>query len=177
MKKYFSFLFLFILIFSCNKKTTSTTTSNNSSTLYKVSKVYEKYEQLAPRLEPDYDDNTIYIVNFWATWCSQCLKEIPEMVRLEKKYRANKNIKILFVNLDDSSTQKRVNPFLKKHNIQGEVVALTDPNQDKWIRLVDYKWRGSLPGTLFIKGVNRKFYAYPLSYNELELNIEFMKNK
>ncbi|MGB1216919.1 MAG: TlpA disulfide reductase family protein [Saprospiraceae bacterium] len=149
----------------------------NTVSAQKVSKVYHKYSQLAPRLEPDFDDETIYVVSFFATWCVQCRKEIPEMVKLDRKYRNNPKVKILFVNLDDASRQRKVRPFLKKHKITGEVVSLVDPNQEKWITAIKKNWNGSLPGTLFIKGFNRKFYNYPMTYQELERNISFMENK
>lgn len=167
-----------ILNTSCNKKTTSNTTSTSSSKKYQVSKVYKYYEQLAPRLGPrPGDDETIYIVNFWATWCVECRKKIPDMVKLDNKYKNNAKVKILFVNLDDADRQRLVNPFLRKYNISGEVVSLTDPDQEKWIDAIDGKWTGSLPGTLFFKGKHRKFYSYPLPYTELERNIGFMKAK
>ena len=100
------------------------------------------------------------------------------MVKLDEKYRNNKNVKVLFVNLDESDRQKMVPTFLKKYGISGEVVSLTDPDQGKWIEAIDKNWNGSLPGTLFFKGnQDRKFYGYPLTYNELERNIGFMRNK
>lgn len=82
------------------------------------------------------------------------------------------------MNLDGADRQRTVPAYLRNHNISGEVVALTDPDQGKWIDAIDGKWQGSLPGTLFFKGnKHRKFYGYPLSYAELERNIGFMKAK
>jgi thiol-disulfide isomerase/thioredoxin len=31
----------------------------------------------------------VLLVNFWATWCIPCRTEIPDLVRLQKKYRSN----------------------------------------------------------------------------------------
>lgn len=179
MGRLFCIIILFIAIASssCNKKTSSNTTGNNTSK-YQVSKVYESFGELAPRLTARPSDETIYIVNFWATWCTQCRKEIPEMVKLDEKYRKNKNIQVLFVNVDELDRQRLVKPFLRKYNITGEVVSLVDPDQGKWIEGIDKNWNGSLPGTLFFKGnKHRKFYGYPLTYPELERNIGFMKAK
>ncbi len=173
MRNFIGFCILLFCILSCSPKQSSTTTSK-----FTVSKVYDDYDQLASRLTARPSDETVYVVNFWATWCTQCRKEIPEMVRLDEKYRNNKNVKVLFVNLDEPSRQRMVPSFLRKYEISGEVVALTDPDQEKWIEAIDKNWNGSLPGTLFFKGnQHKKFYGYPLTYSELERNIGFMKNK
>jgi len=57
----------------------------------------------------------IYI-NFWATWCSPCKKEIPELIKLHKKY-ADRGLKILGISVDDSRTQGKVKSFVKDRNM------------------------------------------------------------
>jgi thiol-disulfide isomerase/thioredoxin len=42
----------------------------------------------------------ILVVNFWATWCPPCLKEIPEFVRLQDKY-AREGVQFVGIALDD----------------------------------------------------------------------------
>jgi thiol-disulfide isomerase/thioredoxin len=164
--------------FSCNKTTSSSTSSKSANERHQVSKVYNIFDEFAHRLTARSDDETVYVVNFWATWCTQCRKEIPGMVKLDRNFKNDKKVKILFVNLDAANRQRLVPAYLRNHNITGEVVALTDPNQEEWIDTIDKKWEGSLPGTLFFKGdKHRKFYGYPLSYAELERNIGFMKVK
>ncbi len=177
MKYYPILILLVVLSGSCNNKNADATQAVLVSKPYKVSKVYYDYEKMSHRLEANENDNTIYVVNFWATWCVQCRKELPEMVKLDEKYKNNDKVKILFVNLDDADRQRFVNPFLRKYNVRGEVISLVDPDQEMWIDSIEKTWNGSLPGTLFFKGKYRKFYGYPLTYAELERNIEFMNNK
>jgi len=31
----------------------------------------------------------VLVVNFWATWCTPCRKEIPDLMRINRKYAAN----------------------------------------------------------------------------------------
>ncbi len=38
------------------------------------------FDQLEPRLQKQND--TIYIVNFWATWCKPCVHELPDFEKL-----------------------------------------------------------------------------------------------
>ncbi|NLJ01558.1 MAG: TlpA family protein disulfide reductase, partial [Bacteroidales bacterium] len=52
------------------------------------------FEEFQPLLEKDND--TLYVVNFWATWCAPCIKEIPYFEQLSEKYR-DKKLKVLMV--------------------------------------------------------------------------------
>ncbi len=61
----------------------------------------------------------VVMVQFWATWCPPCLKEMPAMQRLEKKM-AGKPFVILAVNMGETS--KDVSEFVKKMNINFTVL-------------------------------------------------------
>ncbi len=42
----------------------------------------------------------ILIINFWATWCPPCLKEIPEFIKLQDKFK-DKNVQFIGIAVDD----------------------------------------------------------------------------
>ena len=57
----------------------------------------------------------LILINFWATWCPPCIKEIPDLIKLEKKFE--NEIEIIFVSVDANPT-KVIPNFLKKNNLQ-----------------------------------------------------------
>ncbi len=124
------------------------------------------FEQLEPRLSTTSD--SLYVVNFWATWCVPCVKELPEFEKLREVY-SDKNVKVLLVSLDNPRhMQTRVLPFIQEHNLKSEIVLLDDPRSNQWIPLVDESWSGAIPATIFFTKNSRSFYEQAFTYKELE---------
>lgn len=65
--------------------------------------------------------NRILIINFWATWCPPCIKEIPELIDLQNK--SEEKIKVIFITVD-SNPKKIIPRFLKKNNFSNFDVFL-----------------------------------------------------
>ena len=55
----------------------------------------------------------LIILNFWATWCAPCLKEIPELINLKAELK--KHVNEIFISVD-SSPQKVIPDFIKKYS-------------------------------------------------------------
>jgi thiol-disulfide isomerase/thioredoxin len=124
------------------------------------------FEQLQPLLQKEND--TVYLINFWATWCAPCLNEIPYFEQLGEKYR-DKKMKIVMVSLDfPDQLQTRLIPFIEKEKMKNEVILLDDPRSNRWIPLVDQEWTGAIPATLIYGNGFRKFYQKEFSFGELE---------
>src|SRR5215216_2909137 len=71
-----------------------------------------KIEDLLKRIENNSD--TLYIVNFWATWCKPCVAELPDFEKINQEYKGQK-VKVLFMSMDfKEDMKKRVIPFIKK---------------------------------------------------------------
>ena len=58
-------------------------------------------------------DKKLYLLNFWATWCPPCIKEIPELIKLEQKYK-KKLMWFLFLLIQTPS--KVIPKFIKSIN-------------------------------------------------------------
>lgn len=136
---------------------------SNSIVAQKVA-VFDNYATLEKEIFSD--KNTIYVINFWATWCAPCVKELPHFEQLNSE---NKNIKVVLVSLDfKNQFESKLLPFLKKKSIKSEVVLLTDKDYNTWLPKVDKDWSGSIPATLIIKNGKKVFVEKMFSsYQEL----------
>lgn len=128
------------------------------------------FKQLEPYLNKQTD--TLYLVNFWATWCAPCREEMPAIQKIHEKY-SGKNVKILLVSLDmPSQMESRLIPYIRKNKITPDVVLLDDPRQNEWIDKVDPDWSGSLPFTIIYSAESRQTFDQPFTYEKLDSIIQ-----
>ena len=129
---------------------------------------FEKFLNIA-------DDKT-YVVNFWATWCGPCIKELPYFETLNESYQ-NQNVEVLLVSLDfPKQYEKKLIPFIKKEQLKSKVIALNDPDSNAWIPKVDDTWSGAIPATLIYNKNKRQFYEQSFDYDELKEEVEQFLN-
>ncbi|MEP2936984.1 MAG: TlpA disulfide reductase family protein [Gilvibacter sp.] len=176
MKHYIG-LALMLLIFGCKDTPKDNDTAPLSEVVTKTTSIgatqaaqsevpiyaFADFEHLLHK-----DDGKTYVVNFWATWCKPCIKEMPYFEELAANYK-DKNVEVLFVSLDfPRLLEKQVIPFIKENNIQSKVVLLDDTGANEWIPKVDEFWSGAIPATLVYRGNYRKFYEKSFDYAQLE---------
>ncbi len=118
------------------------------------------------------EDDKIYIVNFWATWCKPCIKELPEFEAIGANY-ADQEVEVILVSLDFSEKlESHVLPFIEEHNLKSRVVLLDDTDSNTWIPKVAEEWSGAIPATIIYSKKERKFYERTFTYNELETELK-----
>jgi len=124
-----------------------------------ISMDYQKLQRLLHQ-----KSETVQVVNFWATWCAPCIKEIPYFEELNKM----DSVEVLLVSLDfPKHKQKRLIPFVEKHKLQSKVVHLEDEDENYWINEISTTWSGALPATLIYNENRRRFYEQSFSKDEL----------
>ena len=145
-------LLFFVFSFSCSDK------ANKNIEVVDFDSFYGKID-----LSSDYT----YVINFWATWCSPCVKELPYFESVNKEY-SDKNVKVILVSLDfPSQIESKLKPYIKKNKIKSNVILLDDSKMDKWVPRVSEKWDGGIPATLIVNSSNYNFYPNPFEKEEL----------
>ena len=128
------------------------------------------FEGLQPLLTKNNDST--YVINFWATWCKPCIKEMPYFEKLSTTYASDK-VKVVFVSLDfPDKLEKQVIPFIEKNNIQSQVVLLDDPDANSWIPRVSDDWSGAIPATIIYNKSTRRFFERSFTFEELEKEVQ-----
>ncbi|MBC7389982.1 MAG: redoxin domain-containing protein [Opitutaceae bacterium] len=123
--------------------------------------------------------DSVYVLNFWATWCKPCVEELPAFEQVTKDYKG-KNVKVILICMDfKSKLKERVIPFVKKNGLLSEVLLLNEPDYNSWIDKVDKKWSGSIPATLIIKGDLgiRNFFEQSFEFPQLKSEIDKVINQ
>jgi thiol-disulfide isomerase/thioredoxin len=125
--------------------------------------------QLDALMSPSNVNDTSYVINFWATWCKPCVKELPYFEKLNRKYE-DKKVRVILISLDfKRNLDSHLISFIRKNNIQSEVVLLDEPDYNSWINDVSSEWSGAIPATVFIKGSSgiKNFHEKEFTYDEL----------
>lgn len=111
-------------------------------------------------------NDTIYVINFWATWCKPCVGELPLFDTVQiTKYK--KPVKVFLLSLDYIKTiDNKLKPFLQKHKTVCDVLLLNETNYNEWIDKVNTSWSGAIPATLILSPSTKteKFFEGEVSF-------------
>ena len=139
-------------LFSCNKA------SNDTIEVVDFDGLYSKI---------DLSVDKTYVINFWATWCAPCVKELPYFEEVNKQSK-DRNIEVILVSLDfPSQIESKLKPYLKRNKIKSRVILLDDSKMNTWVPKVHEQWDGGIPATLIVNSSNYKFYPKPFEKEEL----------
>lgn len=89
------------------------------------------------------------VLNLWGTWCAPCLKEIPDLMQLEREFAAQ-GLQLVAVAMDDPAEFAMVDSFRKRFFADFDSYLRNEPDMDTLVSVVDPAWNELLPTTYLI---------------------------
>lgn len=116
------------------------------------------------------------IVNFWATFCVPCVKEIPYFQTTVARFKDQK-VELVLVSLDlPSYYPAKIADFAKKSDFTARIVWLDETDADYFCPKMDSRWSGAIPASLFINNAThyRRFFDRQLTDGQVGPEIKKM---
>ena len=119
----------------------------------------------------------ITVINFWGTWCTPCVKELPYFEQIATEYKDTVSVVAIH-----SSASKETSPdYVKNHYPDSNLIFANDiPAQDDTFNgeyYLNLGGSGAYPYTVIIdqNGIIQKIFVKALHYEDLKQAIESIK--
>ena len=89
-------------------------------------------------------EGRVVLVNLWATWCTPCLREIPDLLTLETELPAS-DFRLLAISMDDAYSEGWVTEFKAKHFPTLVSFINAELDMDTLVSVIDPFWNETLP--------------------------------
>ena len=98
----------------------------------------------ALRGELSASEGRVLLVNLWATWCTPCLREIPDLLALGSELPAS-DFRLLAISMDDAYSEGWVTEFKAKHFPTLVSFINAELDMDTLVSVIDPVWNETLP--------------------------------
>jgi len=114
--------------------------------------------------------NKIVVLEMFGKNCSHCIKEMPVMNKLRRKYR--RNLEIVALQVEGRMSKHQANRLLRRHKIHYPIIAGQTATNLQYQIQTTYGWTGILPFIMVIKdGVTEFTYRGEVNYNRINKDI------
>jgi thiol-disulfide isomerase/thioredoxin len=109
------------------------------------------------------------IVNFWATFCAPCNKEIPYFQSTVEKYKAQ-GVELILVSLDlPDYYPSRIAKFVREHGYHATIAWLNETDADYFCPRIDKSWTGGIPSSLFVNNKTHYHRFYDRQLTDMQV--------
>lgn len=115
----------------------------------------------------------VHLVNLWATWCEPCVKEIPDLLRLQNEFY-EKGLRVHFISMDEPPLKGKVHEFISELGYEKPYSWMKSPEAPQFLtRLSGGSPLAVLPQTLVFSGPTQPVDVWGgiLSYDEMLLEV------
>jgi thiol-disulfide isomerase/thioredoxin len=111
------------------------------------------------------------VVNLWATWCTPCRQEFPDLMRFYRDYK-DRGVTLILVSGDFASESAGASEFLTSQGVNFRSYLKSEPDE-KFINGFDPAWSGALPATFVYddKGQRKHSFLGPVTYESLQQEV------
>jgi thiol-disulfide isomerase/thioredoxin len=108
------------------------------------------------------------VVNLWATWCTPCREEFPDLMRFHRDFKA-RGVSLILVSGDFSSDTEAAREFLASQGVDFRTY-LKSGKDDEFINSFDPAWSGALPATFVYDARGDRVHSFlgTVTYDSLE---------
>ena len=108
------------------------------------------------------NDGKPFIIDFFATWCKPCNRELDAIAEVYEEWQEETGVKIIIVSNDRAQDINKVKPLVDNHGWEYEMVLL-DPNNEFSRGLGNNS--GAMPYTVIVDGTGKIVYRHT-GYND-----------
>ncbi len=180
MKKFLP-LALFVMVFTGVLATQLIWHNIEAKDTPKKDSSFARYEELflkgsyqtidGKKIENSKLKSPVVILNFWATWCTPCMQEMPSLIDLKKKFK-NDELQILAFNTDEEDQLKNIQKAKTKLKLHDELNIIADKNT----KIAESFNLSAIPVTIiFNRGKVVHFSNGPVDFASVELQEKIKK--
>ena len=124
--------FILLFLFSCD-------TNPKIKNVYHVEKNFDFSHEFTTIDGKSYDlsannlNSDVTIINFWASWCLPCVKEIPSLNNLQEQFK-NSNLEIIAINYGEN--KEKIDQFMDNNNMNFVVLLDEDMFSENFFKII-----------------------------------------